>query len=202
MKRVLIILVVIIGVAVAGLVGYLMTLDLNDFKDELVAVVEEQTGRDFAIAGDLDLHVSMALTPTVTVEGVRFGNADWGTAENMLSVERFEARAALLPLLSDVVEIKRLVLIGATVSLEKNAAGDANWVLGTGSAQPAAAEPSSGDLPALDLQEIEIRDVVFRYADASSGSSQEFKVAAITASRAGSDKLMMTIQADYNTMPI
>ena len=170
MKRVLIIFVVIIGIAVAALVGYILTLDINDYKDQLVALVEDETGRDFTIAGDIDLKVSMALIPTVSMEGVRFGNASWGTAENMLSVERFEARVALLPLLSGTVDIKRLALTGAIFSLEKNAAGEANWVMGTG--KPAAADASPSELPALALKEVEIRDAVLRYADAGSDTQQ------------------------------
>ncbi len=199
MKRVLIIFVVIIGIAVAALVGYILTLDINDYKDQLVALVEDETGRDFTIAGDIDLKVSMALIPTVSMEGVRFGNASWGTAENMLSVERFEARVALLPLLSGTVDIKRLALTGAIFSLEKNAAGEANWVMGTG--KPAAADASPSELPALALKEVEIRDAVLRYADAGSDTQQEFKIATIMLQRAGR-QLAVTIEADYNTAPV
>ena len=141
------------------LVSFLMTFDVNQYKDEIVKVVQEQTGRSFSIDGDL--HLEPSLIPTVAVEGVKFGNADWGSKPEMVTVGKFEAQVALLPLLSRNIEVKRLILNDTIILLEKNKKGAANWTLSIGEEKtetsgkaPAPAESTA--LPGLDVNEIKI----------------------------------------------
>ena len=117
--------ILLIAVIVGGVV-VLMTLDLNDYKPEIIAEVKQATGRDLVIEGDIELEISF--TPAIAVNGVRFANAAWGSRRDMVKIDRLEAQVALLPLLSSVIDVQKIVLIGADILLEKNAAGEANFV--------------------------------------------------------------------------
>jgi len=56
-------------------------IDLNDYKAEIAAKAKEATGRDLAIDGNISL--SILPTPTVTVAGLRFGNAPGGSVPGL-----------------------------------------------------------------------------------------------------------------------
>ena len=72
---------------VAGLVGLVLLSviiaviyvsgNLNQHKNKIEKIVEEATGREMLIEGDL--HLGLSLVPTVVVDGVSFSNAAWGT---------------------------------------------------------------------------------------------------------------------------
>ena len=117
---------VLIVVVVVAVVGLIMTTDINQYKDQIVQIVKDNTGRDFEIAGDLKLAPS--LVPTIAIEGVTLGNADWSKEKNMLSVGKFEAQVALIPLLKKNIQVIRLILIEPTIYLETNKQGQGNWV--------------------------------------------------------------------------
>lgn len=137
----------------------LATLDVNQYKPRVIAVVKESTQRDFDIKGNIALKAS--LIPTLSVAGVSFGNAPWAAHDTMATSERFAARVKLLPLLSGQIAIKRVVLIGARVVLETDRKGRGNWVL---SMEDERDEPTDEtELPAFDLQEITVKDALFEY---------------------------------------
>ena len=124
MQRVLIIIAAVTLVLLVSVAIVLATLDVNKYTPRIVAAVEQTTGREFAIAGDIGL--KPALIPTLSVRGVTFGNADWAAHETMVSIERFEAQIRLLPILSGQIDIKRFVLIGVRVVLETDRKGRGN----------------------------------------------------------------------------
>ena len=159
MQRVLIIIAAVTLVLLVSVAIVLATLDVNKYTPRIVAAVEQPTGREFAIAGDIGL--KPALIPTLSVRGVTFGNADWAAHETMVSIERFEAQIRLLPILSGQIDIKRFVLIGVRVVLETDRKGRGNWLLDLEGASEEAATPSQA--PIFDLQEVVIRDAVIEY---------------------------------------
>ena len=57
---------------VVGVLVYVATIDLNDYRDEIAKQVESTTGRTLVIDGKLQFAAS--LIPTVVVEGVTLGN--------------------------------------------------------------------------------------------------------------------------------
>ncbi len=144
---------------IAGLSVYVALLDVNQYKDQLTELVEASTGRALSISGDIRLKLS--LVPTVAVDGVTFGNAAWAAHENMITVERFEARLALLPLLRAELAFKRLIVVGARISIESDRKGRGNWVLDLEDPGRESGPPSS--LPRFDLDELEIRHTVLEY---------------------------------------
>jgi hypothetical protein len=191
---------VVIGlvVLVVAAIVALNSIDWSRYQEPVVARVKEATGRDLAVEGALRLR--LGFTPAVTVEGVRFANADWGTRPDMLEVERFEVQLALWPLLFRRVEVRRVVLSGAVIWLEVDADGRGNWVFETASddsetsvseSEPVPAPPSSSEEPAGGaapaeedpaaqffalIHEVVIERSQFVYRDAASGARQELDI--------------------------
>ena len=79
MGKIIKILVGIFVVLVITVIVLISMIDVNQYKEDVIAIVEENTGRDFNIEGDFEF--ALSLIPTVVVEGISLGNADWGTDE-------------------------------------------------------------------------------------------------------------------------
>jgi hypothetical protein len=159
-------LVATLLVAVLGLFVFLWSLDLDRFKPVLAEKVKAATGRDLAIAGRLV--PAFGLTPSLRIEGVTLSNAAWGDPRPMLSVETFEARLRLLPLIASLgrrIVVERIVLSGAELWLETDTTGAANWRLGGRVAQAPspsgslAGDPRLADLPDIAILDLELRRV-------------------------------------------
>lgn len=103
-----IVVAVIVALVVAG-VAVIASIDVNQYKDVIVAEVKKATGRDLTLAGDLEM--SIGLTPAVVVNGARLSNAAWAGQEDMVSVDRLEAQVALLPALTGDIQVQRLVIV-------------------------------------------------------------------------------------------
>ena len=171
-------LIVLLVIAIA--VGLLLTLDVNHYKEGLVQVVENRTGREFRINGDLKL--ALSLIPTIAVNDVSFGNASWGSQPDMVNVSRFEAEIALIPLLSGDIRINRLILIKPELLLESNAEGIGNWALelsGAEAKEKNGSAPVAG-MPAFNVREISIQDASLNYKDGRSGKTVSLQVPVLT----------------------
>ena len=197
-------LVVLVLIVVAALATLIFTTDINQYKDKIVEAVRANTGRDFQINGELRLAPS--LVPTVAVEGVSLGNAPWAGATPLLSVRRFEAQVALLPLLKKNIEIKRLLLVEPRIELETDQDGRGNWLLGTeseatGQTTTAPADPVA--LPALAINEVRIQGANIRYVDGQSGQTTKLFMATLTVNSAGFlDEIAVTAEAAVNQVPL
>ena len=173
----------LVALVVAG-VAILKSLDFNDYKGIIAEEVKAATGRELAIAGTLELDIS--LNPALMVEGLSFANAAWGSRPEMVRLKRLEAEVELLPLLTGDVRVKRLVLSGLDVLVETDAKGLGNWVF---AAQPATAAPSGGGaggpLPVVHL--VRIEDVTLAYADGVTGERTTLGIESLEASAQGVD---------------
>ena len=111
----------LIVVVVGAVIVVPLTLDLNAYKGTIAQLVRGATGRQLEIAGDVQLN--MGATPSITMEKVSFANAHWGFSPHMMKLDRFTADVELWPLLTEQINIRRVVLNGARVVLEKDAGG-------------------------------------------------------------------------------
>ncbi len=155
----------------ASVTGYavLASLDIDDLRGVIDTQAKAATGRSLAIAGPMDLEIS--LSPTLTIENVTFGNASWGAWPELFSVRRLEVEVELLPLLSGTIQVRRLVAIEPVILLETNAEGQGNWVIGDAGAESSESE-GLGTIPAF--HRIEVRDGRAIYRDGPGG--QEYLV--------------------------
>ena len=158
MARILLALGLLLLLLVAGLGGLLLTLDVNQYKPRITAAVRDATHREFTISGDIALKPS--LLPTLAINGLRLGNADWASKDALLTVQHFEARIALLPLLSRRVEISHIEIDGVHVVLETDAEGRGNWQMSAPSTAPIT-HPTA--LPSFDVRSLVVRDATLDY---------------------------------------
>lgn len=193
-----ILVVLIIGVTVA-----VSLFDINQYKDDIIQLVQDKTGREFKIEGEFKLGLSMI--PTVVVDGVKFGNTKWGSQPDMLNVEHFEVQVSLMPLLKGNVQVNRLILISPDILLETNKEGVGNWQLETKTTTEPAQKDTTGPsaLPAFNISEVQIEDAKLTYKDGVSGKTTNVTIAKFIAATGGfTEPMDLTINAAYNDLPI
>jgi AsmA protein len=127
LRRVLIGLAAVVLLPVLGAVAFLLAFDPSSQRPRIEAAVEAATGRRFAIAGPVEAKLS--LVPTIALNDVALANPEGGgfSRPAMLTARRVEVRLALLPLLSRRVEVRRVLLDGPDLLLERDAGGRPNW---------------------------------------------------------------------------
>ncbi len=194
----LVIALVLIVIVVFGLI---MTVDVNQYKPEIIQLVKDTTKRDFEIKGDLKLAPS--LIPTIKVSDVTFGNASWGEKKPMLSVGTFEAQVALMPLLKKDVQVKKLILIKPEILLETDSKGNGNWVIETGTKSKESSDTAPSALPTMNVSEILIKDANLTYKDGKTGKVTELVVEQIRAQSSGKNSpLNLAVKANLNEAPV
>lgn len=202
MKKVLIGLAVVVVVVVVGVIGFLMTLDFNQYKGLIAEEVKRATGRDLVIAGDIAVGISF--TPSLEVAGVTLSNAGWGSRKEMATVGEVEARVALLPLLGNTVDVQKFILRDVDVLLETDSEGRGNWEMGEQKQeQPAEPGEAGGGAPAVVLREIVLENVKLTYKDGVKGETTSVDIASFGARADSTDSpLDFDLAAEFNGAPI
>jgi uncharacterized protein involved in outer membrane biogenesis len=202
-KIIVVVVPLLVVALVVGAIAVLMTTDFNKYKPLIAEETKKATGRDLVIAGDLELGIS--LTPSVSVAGVILSNAEWGARPEMIKVERFEAQMSLIPLAFGIIDVQRIVLVGADILLEVDKKGRANFDFKAPGAkdepaveaeQPAEAE-EDGLIPVV--REVVIRGSRLTYTDAKAGASHEAKIDELTINGEGMESpIEMLFKGSYN----
>lgn len=154
--------------------------DPNDYKDEIISKVKEQTGRDLTIDGRIELSVF----PWLGVEtgAVALGNAKGFEDKAFAAIKSAGVRVKLMPLLSRKLEVDRVDLKGLELNLTRLKDGTSNWDDLAGSGRQvegkadsgAAAEgerSADGGLAGLTIGGIDISDARIVWDDRSSGQT-------------------------------
>jgi AsmA protein len=140
----------LVALVVLGVLVIVWLVDPNSFKSNIEARVRAATGRDFTLAGDIELGFFPWLALR-TGQG-HFGDAPGFGPEPMVSWKSAQIGAKLFPLLRGKLVADRVVLEGADLRLERRADGSANWQgLGGGDSTTAGADPDAEPLePHID----------------------------------------------------
>ncbi|BBO72514.1 cell envelope biogenesis protein AsmA [Desulfosarcina alkanivorans] len=140
----------VIGCAVALIVIAVivlpMVIDVEKYKPQIQHQVEKATGRTFKLGGDL----KPSIFPWVGIRlsDLHLGNPSGFEEQDLVSVESFEVRVKLLPLLSRTIEVRRFVVDKPVLVLEKRKDGKGGWE-GLGKpAEKTAAQPKDLQTPA------------------------------------------------------
>ena len=99
--------------------------DLEDYRPQIESKVSEATGRPFTLGGDLAL--SLFPWAGVAFSDLRLGAPPSFKERDFITIESFEFQVKLLPLLFKDIQVKRFVLVGPKIVLEKSKDGRANW---------------------------------------------------------------------------
>ncbi len=99
--------------------------DVQQYKPEIEKRVSEATGRPFTLGGDLGL----SLFPWVglSFSDLHLGNPPGFKEKDLVAVKSFEVRVKLIPLLSRDIQVKRFILEGPRIVLERRKDGRGNW---------------------------------------------------------------------------
>jgi AsmA family protein len=116
-KAGLIAVVALLAVAVAALA----TLDLAPVAGWAAT---RALGRRLAVA---ELHLSWGNPLGFDARGIRLANADWGSAPDMVTLERLTGTVDVGPALHGIPRFPRLEATGLMVLLEHDASGRRNW---------------------------------------------------------------------------
>jgi AsmA protein len=188
MKKLVKVIAIVIGILVVLLIATAvivpLAVDPNDYKDRIVALVEEQTGRQLKVEGDIDLSLFPWLG--VKIGAVELGNATGFENPRFARIEQLQVRVRILPLLSRRVEADVVRAQGLIVNLERDKDGRTNWddLMRAETEQAPDREPST--VPgALIVGGVDIRDAAVTWTDQAAGqrlalSDLSVKTSAVT----------------------
>jgi AsmA protein len=148
------VLLIVLGIAVV-----VWLVDPNTFKPRIEAEVRKATGREFTLAGDIELGFFPWLA--LRTGPGSFGNPPGFPAEPMAAWQGAQLGARLFPLLRGELVVDRVHLEGLDLRLVRAAGGRGNWE-GIGSGQPSA---SGQESRRVTVDGIEIEDSRLLFVD-------------------------------------
>ena len=175
MSRLIAILVGLLLIIIAAIIIVPMLIPMETYKNQVVSLVKEQTGRDLRIDGDIGL--SFFPNIGVSLENVGLSNAEWAKEGEMASMQEMRVALKLIPLFSGNVEVDSFVLVDPVIHLEVRRDGTPNWQFETANAsaqaQAASADAAGGGsgLSGLRLGDVSIRNGTATYRNAQTGAS-------------------------------
>jgi AsmA protein len=150
----------LIALIIVALLLVAVFVDPNDYRDDIERIVEEKSGRELNLEGDLKLSVF----PWIALEvgPASLGDAPGFGPEPFIAIKEARVGVRLLPLLRGKVEASNVRLAGARIRLITDAQGRDNWAdLGEGDTQeetPADSGSSTSDGSLPTIGGIEITD--------------------------------------------
>lgn len=152
-------------------------IDIQKFKPAIEQQVTKAVGRPFSIGGELKL--SLFPLAGISFSDLHLGNPEGFEERDLLSIKSFDAKVKLLPLLSKDIQVRRFVIEGPRIVLEKTKDGKAGWQgLGSGAAmeeeenkQAASGLPIKG----LNVAEFSLSEGELLYIDQASGTRKEVR---------------------------
>jgi len=219
MKAVKWIIGIVVGLVVLVIALLLIVpqfIDIQKYKPEIEKQASQAAGRPLTIGGDLRL--SLFPWAVIGLSDLHLGNAPGYKENDLLYVKSFDVEVKLLPLISKDVQVKRFVVDGLRLNLEKNKEGRGNWE-GVGKtpdkAPPAPPKDTTrkeeekveGGFPlkALEVGEFAVKNASFLYLDQGTGEKKEISGLTLTLQDVSLDRpirLMLTALLDNQPLSV
>ncbi|WP_237215218.1 AsmA family protein, partial [Falsiroseomonas oryziterrae] len=171
---------VVLGIPLAAFLAIRAFVNPEAIRPRLVAAVEDATGRRLTVG---DIGLGLSLRPTLELRDVALANMEGGSRPEMLTARRVEVQAALIPLLSNRLEVVRVVLDAPDLLLETDAQGRANWAFQPGAAlapAPSSTAPQPPSAPRapmqLDLGALRVEAGRVTWRDGRSGTTETVEI--------------------------
>ncbi len=175
----------------------------DQYKVWITAAAGSATDRELAINGDFDLNIGTTIS--LLAQDVHFANAEWGTKDDMVSVDRLFVQLAFFPLLKGVLDFT-VELDRPDILMETNEQGRGNWVFGTPEvvSEPEQAE-ETGDPFVFPIKpyirNFEIKDFAFAFNDTTRGQDIKASIDVLRIFIDGND-IPLSIKATYQDVPV
>ncbi|MBW2481794.1 MAG: AsmA family protein [Deltaproteobacteria bacterium] len=193
-KKIFIAVALLIVVFIVGLYAFLMLYDFNKFKPMIAKAIKDASGRELAIAGNIEFEIG--IRPTLIVEDVSFQNSTWSSTPDLARVKKMEVQIAVLPLVIGKFDFAHLVLIDPTVIVEFDKNGISNFSFDTGGEEQDETELFP---PPLIFGDIRIENGHFTYRDAQSDFNFTVRIDHLTGEIPGFDEpLQLDFKGAFN----
>jgi len=115
----------IVALLLIAIIGFAIVFNPNDYKDDIIKVVKDKTGRELSIPGD----ISLSLFPWIGIDlgAIEISNAKGFGKQPFAKMEHLQVRAKLWPLFKQQLEADTIVIEGLKLNLAKNRQGISNW---------------------------------------------------------------------------
>lgn len=133
----------------------LVAFGLNALRGPIERKVQDLTGRELRIEGDLEPAWSWTHL-RFRAKKVSFANPDWASEDRMLTADAIEASVELLPLFVGQVYLPEVHLVRPELNLEVSADERKNWILNR-EQKPKGDRPSRFHIQALTFDEARLK---------------------------------------------
>jgi AsmA protein len=202
-RVILVALAVLVFVPALAVAVFLLTFNPNAYAPDIIAAVQKSTGRQLVLGSPIT--VALSLTPTIEADHVSLANPPGFPDGNFAALQKIDAQVALLPLLSHVIDIRRLLLSGPVVTLETAANGAADWDFSPPpqSASPAdTGSPGGGTPYKITLESVELQNGQLIVKNAQGAQTGALAVTSLTGTaKSAAAPLSIQAQAVYNGAP-
>jgi uncharacterized protein involved in outer membrane biogenesis len=146
------------------------------FKPQFERWVSDKTGRELVIEGRLD--IDLGRETVIIAEGIRFANAEWSEAGDLLEVGYLELRIDTFSAFDAPLTITLVRLQDVAVRLEQPISGEPNWAV----MPPSADSGTESDDSAFDVivRQIDTQDVRLVYKSPERTGPLELTVATLS----------------------
>jgi AsmA protein len=163
---------VLIALVIVGVVALFLFVDPNRYRGEIERVAAQHTGRNLTIRGKLELKVFPWLA--VSVNEVELSNPPQFGSRPFARIRKASIGVKLLPLLGRRIEVSRIALQGADVSLVSRGAADNNWKdLSESRQSPQASAPPGSAAPSLSIEGVDLSKSSLLYRDEAKKTTTE-----------------------------
>ena len=148
---------IIIALPIIAVGVFVAQFNPDTYVSQMAAAVQKATGRTLTISGPV--HLQLSLTPSLVVNDLTLSNPVGFADPALLTLTQAQAQVALLPLLRHQLDILDLKLVGPTLYLERNAAGQADWIFYRPHNAQAAANTSPAQATTPESYRIALKSV-------------------------------------------
>jgi AsmA protein len=148
LKNIAIALGGVVTLVIIGAIAFIAFFPKDWAIAQVTQRIEAATGRELAIAGDVDIAFWPALG--FSAEHVTLSNPEGFSDEPFLATDRIVFAVKVMPLLRGAIEVKELILEGADLRLAAKEDGQANWIFPT--EESATQQTTLEDLKLDDLR--------------------------------------------------
>jgi AsmA protein len=166
MKRLVMPMAALLGVAMIGLLGTSWFLNRDALREAVEAQIRAVTGLDLVINGSIDVSVFPGSYVSFHDVGLKGG----GTTDPALRVDVLTANLRLLPLLLRRFEIADVMMLRPLIHVVRDGNGESNW---TPFIETIARTMNPGAENQVSFSEIRIQDGVLNYEDTTNHVSEQ-----------------------------